>query len=102
MSKRFVLLVVPGPWLLSFAGSAGAIPGNWSKDFVHDNVGLIVFYPPNPPAGEDPFSHRCSGTLISSTLMVTAGHSPPGGDPGRVYFPPAGAPKDHPDAFGSW
>src|SRR5918994_3924503 len=102
MSKRFVLLVVPGPWLLSFAGSAGAITGNWSKDFVHDNVGLIVFYTPNPPAGEDPFSHRCSGTLISSTLMVTAGHCTQGVDSGRVYFQQAAAPKNDPNAFGGW
>ena len=102
MSKRIVLLVVLGAWLLSFAGSAGAITGNWSKDFVHDNVGLIVFYTPNTPAGEDPFSHRCSGTLISSTLMVTAGHCTQGVDSGRVYFQQAAAPNYDPTAFGGW
>src|SRR5829696_5965730 len=100
MSKRIVLLAVLAVWLLSFAGSAGAITGNWSKDFVHDNVGLIVFYTPNTPAGEDPFSHRCSGTLISSTLMVTAGHCTTGVDEGRVYFQQAAAPNYDPNAFG--
>ena len=102
MSKRTVLLAVLAAWLLSFAGSAGAITGNWTKDFVHDNVGLIVFYTPNTPAGEDPFSHRCSGTLISSTLMVTAGHCTQGVDSGRVYFQQAAAPNYDPNAFGGW
>jgi hypothetical protein len=102
MSKRTVLLAVLAAWLLSFAGSAGAITGNWTKDFVHDNVGLIVFYTPNTPAGEDPFSHRCSGTLISSTLMVTAGHCTQGVDSGRVYFEQAAAPNYDPGAFGGW
>ena len=100
MSKRTVLLAVLAVWLLSFAGSAGAITGNSTKDFVHDNVGLIVFYTPNTPAGEDPFSHRCSGTLISSTLMVTAGHCTQGVDSGRVYFQQAAAPNYDPSAFG--
>jgi hypothetical protein len=100
MSKRTVLLAVLAAWLLSFAGSAGAITGNSTKDFVHDNVGLIVFYTPNTPAGEDPFSHRCSGTLISSTLMVTAGHCTQGVDSGRVYFQQAAAPNYDPNAFG--
>ena len=102
MSKRTVLLAVLAAWLLSFAGSAGAITGNYSKDFVHDNVGLLVFYTPNTPAGEDPFSHRCSGTLISSTLMVTAGHCTQGVDSGRVYFQQAAAPNYDPNAFGGW
>jgi Trypsin len=100
MSKRIALLAVLAAWLLSFAGSAGAITGNYSKDFVHDNVGLIVFYTPNTPAGADPFSHRCSGTLISSTLMVTAGHCTQGVDSGRVYFQQAAAPNYDPNAFG--
>jgi V8-like Glu-specific endopeptidase len=102
MSKRIALLAVLAAWLLSFAGSAGAITGNYTKDVVHDNVGLIVFYTPNTPAGQDPFSHRCSGTLISSTLMVTAGHCTQGVDSGRVYFQQAAAPKYDPNAFGGW
>jgi V8-like Glu-specific endopeptidase len=102
MSKRTVLLAVLAVWLLSFAGSAGAITGNSTKDFVHDNVGLIVFYTPNTPAGEDPFSHRCSGTLISSTLMVTAGHCTQGVDEGRVYFQQSVAPNYDPNAFGGF
>ena len=99
---RFVLLAVIGAFLVSFAGSAGAITGNYHKDFVHDNVGLLVFYAPDTPAGENPFSHRCSGTLISPTVMVTAGHCTEGVDSGRVYFQQAAAPIYDPTAFGGF
>lgn len=46
-----------------------AITGNWVKDFEHPFVGLVVFYDAN---GE--FLWRCSGSLISSTKFLTAGH----------------------------
>jgi hypothetical protein len=48
---------------------ARAITGNFVEDFVHPYVGLIVFYDAN---GE--FLWRCSGTLISERLFLTAGH----------------------------
>jgi hypothetical protein len=102
MSKRIVLLAVLAAWLLSFAGSAGAITGNYVDDLKHDNVGLLVFYTPNTPAGQDPFSHRCSGTLVSPTLVVTAGHCTQGVDTGRIYFEQSAAPNYDPNAFGGW
>jgi hypothetical protein len=102
MTRYLVLLAALGAALAGLVGSAGAITGNYTDDFVHDNVGLIVFYTPNTPAGEDPFSHRCSGTLISSTVMVTAGHCTQGVDEGRVYFQQSVAPNYDPNAFGGW
>ena len=102
MLKRFVLLAALAVALVTFVGPAGAITGNYQKDFVHDNVGLLVFYTPNTPAGQDPFSHRCSGTLISSTVMVTAGHCTDGVDSGRVYFAQSAAPNYDPTAFGGF
>jgi secreted trypsin-like serine protease len=48
---------------------AGAITGNFQEDFVHDYVGLIVFYDAD---GE--FMWRCSGSLIAPTVFLTAGH----------------------------
>ena len=48
---------------------AGAITGNFVPDFEHEYVGLIVFYDQN---GE--FVHRCTGSLISPTVFLTAGH----------------------------
>jgi hypothetical protein len=100
MLKRFMLLAAIAAALVAFVGSAGAITGNYADDFVHDNVGLLVFYTPNTPAGEDPFSHRCSGTLISPTVVVTAGHCTTGVNEGRIYFQQSAAPNYDPAAFG--
>jgi Trypsin len=102
MLKRFMLLAGLAAALVTFAGSAGAITGNYQKDFVHDNVGLLVFYTTPDPVTGDPFSHRCSGTLISPTVMVTAGHCTDGVDTGRVYFAQSAAPNYDPTAFGGW
>ena len=102
MLKRLALLAALAVTVVTFVGPAGAITGNSQDDFVHDNVGLLVFYTPNTPAGQDPFSHRCSGTLISSTVMVTAGHCTDGVDSGRVYFAQSVAPNYDPNAFGGF
>ncbi len=62
MKTYLLVLAAFATAVTALAGSAGAITGNYTDDFVHDNVGLLVFYTPNTPPGEDPFSHRCSGT----------------------------------------
>ena len=54
---------------LAIAAPAAAITNNYTKDFDHTYVGLIAFYDAN---GE--FSHRCSGSLLSPTVFLTAGH----------------------------
>jgi hypothetical protein len=102
MLKRFILLAALAVGLVTFAGSAGAITGNYQKDFTHDAVGLLVFYTTPDPETGDPFSHRCSGTLISPTVMVTAGHCTEGVDEGRVYFAQSAAPNYDPAAFNGW
>jgi len=48
---------------------AGAITNNYVPDFEHPFVGLVVFYD-----DEGEFSHRCSGSLLSPTVFLTAGH----------------------------
>jgi Trypsin len=104
MSKRLALLAVLTAALLSFAGSAGAITGkNAQKDFTNDFVGLLVFYTTPDPETGDPFSHRCSGSLLADRVtIVTAGHCTEGVDEGRVYFQQAAAPNYDPNAFGGW
>lgn len=67
--------------LTAIATPAFAITGNWVDDNEHPFVGLIVFYDEN---GE--FSHRCSGSLISATRFLTAGHCTEGAASARVYF----------------
>jgi hypothetical protein len=64
------------------AAPAIAVTGtNWVEDYEHPFVGLIVFY---DQAGE--FTGRCSGSLISPTVFVTAGHCVEGATTARVYF----------------
>ena len=64
---------------------AAAITGtNWVEDNEHPFVGLIVFY---DAKGE--FVQRCSGSLISPTKFLTAGHctdASTGVVSARVYF----------------
>lgn len=58
-----------------------AITGNWVEDFEHPFVGLVVFYDETGA-----FSHRCSGSLLSPTVFLTAGHCTDGATSARVYF----------------
>lgn len=46
-----------------------AVTGSYHPDPIHTYVGLAVFYDQN---GE--FSHRCSGSLLSPRIFLTAGH----------------------------
>ncbi len=63
------------------AAPVAAITGNYVKDNEHPFVGLVVFYDEN---GE--FSHRCSGSLLTPTVFLTAGHCTDGATTARVYF----------------
>ena len=79
-------LVIAAFSALAFAVSpAHAITGkNWVDDNEHPFVGLAVFY---DAAGE--FLWRCSGSLISPTKFLTAGHCADTGEgavSARVYF----------------
>ena len=61
-----------------------AITGNWTEDNEHPFVGLVVFYD-----AEGEFIWRCSGSLISPTKLLTAGHcadTAEGAASARVYF----------------
>ena len=51
------------------ANPSGAITGNFVPDYEHEYVGLIVFYDETGA-----FVHRCTGSLISPTVFLTAGH----------------------------
>lgn len=68
-------LIIPTP--------AGAITGNFTKDFTHNYVGLVAFY---DASGE--FLQRCSGALLSPTIFLTAGHCPNGATSARIWFSP--------------
>lgn len=57
------------------------ITGNYTADYEHTWVGLVVFY---DAAGA--FVGRCSGSLVSPTVFLTAGHCVEGATSARVYF----------------
>jgi hypothetical protein len=82
----FVALVCMGA--VSVA-PAGAITGNFEKDFVHNYVGLIAYF-----NADGEFSHRCSGALINPTTFLTAGHcsdvADPNVDHAIIYFSQSG------------
>jgi hypothetical protein len=55
--------------MLMSSSTTRAITGSYQPDPIHTYVGLAVFYDQD---GE--FSHRCSGSLISPSVFLTAGH----------------------------
>jgi hypothetical protein len=63
------------------ASPTPAITGRFVEDFEHPFVGLAVFYDES-----DEFIGRCSGSLLSPTLFLTAGHCIEGAASARVYF----------------
>jgi Trypsin len=48
---------------------ASAVTGNFIKDFEHPYVGLVAFYD-----DEGNFMWRCSGSLLTDRVFLTAGH----------------------------
>ncbi len=52
------------------AAPSSAVTGpNLEEDFIHTYVGLVAFYDE-----EGEFLHRCSGSLLSDSVFLTAGH----------------------------
>ena len=89
--RRLVVLLAMVLGMLAIALPAGAITGNYVEDNEHPFVGLVVFYGEDgDDADENPdFLHRCSGSLLTPTVFLTAGHctdATTGATTARVYF----------------
>ena len=67
--------------MLPAAAPAGAVTDGVADGSAHPYVGLVVFY----DADGNP-THRCSGTLISPTVFLTAGHCTEGASSAQVWF----------------
>jgi len=84
MRKTGIAVLIALGLLLVTVVAAYAITGNWVEDNEHPYVGLVVYYDVD---GE--FIWRCSGSLISPTKVLTAGHCSDlaeGAVTARVYF----------------
>jgi secreted trypsin-like serine protease len=86
--KRIVTLLAGAVAALTLlATPAGAITGSFVQDNEHPYVGLIVFYDVDPATGRETFLERCSGSLLTDRVFLTAGHclsSHP--DLARIWF----------------
>jgi hypothetical protein len=81
MRRMLTVAAVVMALFVSASSVGRAITGNFVDDFEHPYVGLAVFY---DATGE--FSHRCSGSLLSPRVFLTAGHCVEGVTTARVYF----------------
>ena len=81
MRKLWVVLIAAFAMVVGYAAPATAITGDYVEDNEHPFVGLVVFY---DEAGE--YTHRCSGSLLTPTVFLTAGHCTDGATSARVYF----------------
>jgi trypsin len=83
--RRTLALVALAVALVTLgAAPAGAITGNYRQDFAHPYVGLVAFY---DAAGT--FTHRCTGSLIAPSVVLTAGHctdATTGATQARIWF----------------
>jgi len=84
MRKLSMLVAALVGTLAIAVAPASAITGDFVEDTEHPFVGLVVFYDAN---GE--FLWRCSGSLLTPTVFLTAGHCADtvgGAVTARVYF----------------
>jgi len=84
MRKLFVLMAALVGTLAIAAAPGSAITGDWVEDNEHPYVGLVVFYDE-----EGEFLWRCTGSLLTPTVLLTAGHcadTVSGAVTARVYF----------------
>ena len=69
MRKLIVLLALAAGVFATSALPTGAITGDSVEDTEHPFLGLVAFYDE-----QGQYSHRCSGSLLTPTVFLTAGH----------------------------
>jgi len=84
LRRLMALVALLAAVLVLGAMPAGAITGNYTDDTIHPYVGLIAFYDK-----DDVFTHRCSGSLLTPRVFLTAGHctdAATGATHARIWF----------------
>jgi len=86
MRRTILSLAAAVMLVIAWAAPATAITKNYVPDSVHSFVGLIAFYD-----ADEVFQHRCTGELLTSTVVLTAGHCTDNGAGGlnataRIWF----------------
>jgi secreted trypsin-like serine protease len=81
--RRAITAVTVSAMLLLMPATAGAIANGEPDGNAHPFVGLLAFY---DDAGE--YQHRCTGTLMTATVVLTASHCTDGMASARAYFAP--------------
>ena len=81
MRRRLLALVAAVSVVVGIAAPVEAVRNGQPDNGAHPFVGLVVFY----DAGGTP-THRCSGTMITSTVLLTAGHCTFGAASVQVWF----------------
>ncbi len=101
MRTRVIALALGLLAAIAAAGPVAAILYGGPDGTDHPYVGLVVFYD-----GAGNRLRRCSGTLLSPTTLLTAGHCTAGAAGAELWFDPAigtsstfvtGIPYTHPD-----
>lgn len=81
MRKKVLLAVLAMVFALALVIPASAITWGEPDGNAHPHVGLLVFA--DNDTGE---AWRCTGTLLTSTVILTAGHCTSGADIGWAWF----------------
>jgi secreted trypsin-like serine protease len=96
MTKRLVgLFASISVLILVMAAPAAGVTHGVPDGDQHPHVGLVVFDVDDAPAW------RCSGTLLSPTVMLTAGHCTFGTSGARVWFEPEVTDPEYPFGGGT-
>ena len=83
LASLFVALALA--LVFSMVGSANAVTNGEPDAGHHPYVGLAVFDVLDEEGNQVP-SHRCSASLLSPTVVLTAGHCTDGTVAARVWF----------------